>query len=95
VLNMKESNEPADLVPVWSALVTRNFSWYNQVMLDEDDYILLWLRVYTPDPAKTFVLQMNSEALPLVAPFPAKSAGQLSWTTFWCSFVSASTQDAT
>jgi len=94
LLNMKEANEPVDLVPAWSTNMTRSFSWYNQVYLKKWEYLFMWLRVYTPDPAKTFTLTIRSQALDLESPYPTNPASKLSGTTFGCALVSKSIQDA-
>jgi len=94
LLNMKEANEPVDLVPTWSINMTRSFSWYNQVYLKKWEYLFLWLRVYTPDDEKNFTLTIRSQALDLEVPYPTNPAWKLSGTTYWCALVSKSTQDA-
>ena len=94
LLNMKEANEPNDLVPAGSTNMTRSFSWYNQVYLKKWEYIFLGTRVYTPDPAKVFTLTIKSQALDLLAPYPTNPAWKLSGTTYGCSLVSKSIQDS-
>jgi len=94
LLNMKEANEPNDLVPSGSTNMTRSFSWYNQVYLEKWDYLFMGMRVYTPNPARTFKLIIDSEALDLEAPYPTNPPGKLSGTTFGCALVSKSILDA-
>lgn len=94
LLNMKEANEPVDLVPALSTNMTRSFSWYNQVYLKKWEYLFLWLRIYTPDEDKTFSLTIKSKALDLLSPYPTNPAKELSGTTYWCALVSKSTLNA-
>jgi hypothetical protein len=94
LLNMKEANTPGDLTPAGADLMTRNFSGYTHVKLEQWDIVFLWIRIYTPT-ADAFHMTVNSEALNLTTPFPGWAPWKLSGTTFWCALTSLSTQDAT
>lgn len=94
LVNMKEADQPLPLVPAGATFITRNFSGYNQVYLQEWEYLFLGVRVYTPNAAETFSLTISSQALELADPFPVSTAGRLSGTTFGCALVSQSIQNA-